>query len=596
MPSRIEDYALLGDCLTAALVSIDGSIDWLCFPRFDSPACFAALLGTREHGHWQIVPRGKILKVRRHYREGTLVLETEYETEQGVVAVIDCMPPRSAELDVVRLVVGKRGRVEMRMELVLRFDYGSIVPWVRHSDRGIKAVAGPDAVSVDTPVPLRGENMHTVADFTVGAGERIPFALMWYPSHEATPRPVDVESTIASTERWWKKWSAQFKYEGPWRDEVLRSAITLKALTYAPTGGIVAAATTSLPESIGGVRNWDYRYCWLRDATFTLYSLMGSGFQEEARAWCDWLVRAVAGKPDQLHIMYGLAGERRLPELELDWLPGYEGSRPVRIGNGAHTQMQLDVFGEVVDALYVAEKSGVQLGKDVWRVLRTLTNHLLQIWQEPDEGIWEVRGPQRHFTHSKMMAWVAFDRMVRVAEKLRLEAPVDQWRSTRDTIHRQVCHEGYDADRNTFTQHYGSKDVDASLLMMPLVGFLPAKDPRVRGTVEAIQRDLGTDGLLARYHTDPEVDGLPTGEGAFLLCSFWLVDNLALQGKQTEAKELFERLLSLRNDVGLLAEEYDPVAGRQLGNFPQAFSHVGLINSALNLAGLHGPAEERQEH
>jgi GH15 family glucan-1,4-alpha-glucosidase len=586
MPSRIEDYALLGDCLTAALVAKNGSIDWLCFPRFDSPACFAALLGNEQHGHWQISPAGKILSVERRYRQGTLILETDYVTADGRVTIIDCMPPRTAEPDVVRMVVGREGNVAMRMELVIRYDYGSIVPWVRHTERGIRAIAGPEAMVLDTPLSLRGENMQTVADFSVAAGDQVPFVLMWYPSHQTCPGPLDAAATIQRTEEWWRDWSASFTFQGNWHEEVLRSAITLKALTYAPTGGIVAAATTSLPESIGGVRNWDYRYCWLRDATFTLYSLLETGFHQEAHHWRDWLLRAIAGNPSQLNIMYGLAGERRLTELTLDWLPGYESSRPVRTGNDAHQQLQLDVFGEVIDALYVAHKFGVELDDDSWRVLRTLTNHLCNIWQQPDEGIWEVRGERRHFTHSKVMAWVALDRMVRAAEKLHFDAPITHWRASRTALRQEILEKGYDARRNTF---------DAALLMIPMVGFLDAKDPRMLGTVQAIRRELAQDGFIARYPTHPDIDGLPAGEGAFLPCTFWLVDNLALQGRYDEAREQFERLLSLCNDVGLLSEEYDPRAKRLLGNFPQAFSHVGLINSALNLARAHGPAEARQE-
>lgn len=595
MPSRIEDYALLGDCLTAALVAKNGSIDWLCFPRFDSPACFAALLGNEQHGHWQISPAGKILSVERRYRQGTLVLETDYVTDSGRVTIIDCMPPRTAEPDLVRMVVGREGKVDMRMELVIRYDYGSIVPWVRHTDRGIRAIAGPEAMVLDTPISLRGENMQTVADFSVNAGDQVPFVLMWYPSHQTCPGPLDAAATIQRTEEWWRDWSASFTFQGNWYEEVLRSAITLKALTYAPTGGIVAAATTSLPESIGGVRNWDYRYCWLRDATFTLYSLLETGFHQEAHHWRDWLLRAIAGNPSQLNIMYGLAGERRLTEITLDWLPGYESSRPVRTGNDAHQQLQLDVFGEVIDALYVAHKFGVALDDDSWRVLRTLTNHLCNIWQEPDEGIWEVRGERRHFTHSKIMAWVALDRMVRAAEKLHFDAPITNWRASRRALRQEILEKGYDPRRNTFVQFYGSETLDAALLMIPMVGFLDAKDPRMKGTVQAIRRELAQDGFIARYPSHPEIDGLPAGEGAFLPCTFWLVDNLALQGRYDEARDQFERLLALCNDVGLLSEEYDPRAKRLLGNFPQAFSHVGLINSALNLARAHGPAEARQE-
>lgn len=565
MASRIEDYGLIGDCHTAALVGRDGSIDWLCFPRFDSPACFAALLGEPEHGRWLLAPAGPIRGVRRRYREGSLVLETDYETEDGAVTLVDCMPPRGRELNLIRLVVGRRGQVRMHLHLVIRFDYGSIVPWVRSTERGLRAVAGPDALLMDTPVELRGENLTTVADFTVSEGQRVPFVLMWHPCHEATPGPIDAEKTVQLTERWWHRWSSRCTYRGPWRDAVLRSLITLKALTYAPTGGTVAAATTSLPEQLGGVRNWDYRYCWVRDATFTLYALMMGGYTEEARAWREWLLRAVAGTPSQLNIMYGVAGERRLPELELDWLPGYEGSTPVRIGNAAHRQFQLDVFGEVLDALHVARRSGLHPDENAWRVEQALLKFLESAWREPDEGIWEVRGPRRHFTHSKVMAWVAVDRAVKAVERFGLSGPVERWRGLRATIHEEVCRRGFDVQRNTFVQYYGGKELDASLLMIPLVGFLPAGDSRVRGTVEAIARELTADGLVLRYSTNQNVDGLPPGEGAFLACSFWLADNLAMMGREGEARAVFERLLGLRNDVGLLSEEYDPGRGVSWG-------------------------------
>jgi GH15 family glucan-1,4-alpha-glucosidase len=594
MPSPIEDYALIGDCLSAGLVARDGSIDWLCFPRFDSGACFAALLGKAEHGRWQIAPKEAVRKTHRRYRQGTLVLETDYETDDGAVRVIDCMPPRSGEPDLVRLVVGRRGTVTMGMDLIIRFDYGSIVPWVRHTERGLRAVGGPDAILIDTPVEMHGEELTTVAEFTVAAGQEVPFVLMWYRSHEQDPPALDAAKTVRETEQWWREWSSHCTYRGPWRGAVLRSLITLKALTYAPTGGIVAAATTSLPEQLGGVRNWDYRYCWLRDATFTLYALMHAGYHDEAAAWRDWLLRAVAGQPSQLNIMYGLAGERRLPELELDWLPGYEGSRPVRTGNAAHRQFQLDVFGEVMDSLHLARRAGVDGEENAWRVQRTLLGYLETAWKEPDEGIWEVRGPRRHFTHSKVMAWVAFDRMITSAERFGLDGPVQRWREFRTAIHEEVCLKGFDASRNSFVQSYGARELDASLLMIPLVGFLPASDPRVAGTVAAIQRDLMADGFVARYPTESAVDGLPPGEGVFLPCSFWLADSLALMGRQAEARQLYERLLELRNDVGLLSEEYDPRAKRLVGNFPQAFTHVGLVNTAMNLAHRVGPASDRQ--
>lgn len=586
----IEDYALIGDCETAALVSRQGSIDWLCFPRFDSPACFAALLGTPENGHWQLVPCAPVTSVRRRYLGDTAILETEFTTEEGVVAVIDFMPVRSGLPDVVRIVVGRRGKVQMRMELVLRFDYGSVVPWVQRIPRGISAVGGPDSVRLCTPVPLRGEHFHTVADFVVAEGERVPFDLTWFPSHEPPGPELDPEDALRTTEEWWTSWAARCTVEGPWREAVMRSLITLKALTYNRTGAIVAAPTTSLPEKFGGVRNWDYRYCWLRDATFTLLALLNAGYTDEARAWREWLVRAVAGRPDQIHIMYGVAGERRLTEIELPWLPGFGASRPVRIGNAAHSQFQLDIFGEVLDATHQAWKLGIPHDEQAWRVDTALVTHLESVWHEPDEGIWEVRGPRRHFTHSKMMAWVALDRAVKSIELFGLDGPLDRWRAVRDAIHQDVCARGFDPRQGAFVQSYGSPLLDASLLMMPLVGFLPATDPRVRGTIEAIERQLTRDGFVARYATVPDVDGLPPGEATFLLCSFWLVDNLTLIGRHDDAQRLFERLLSIRNDVGLLAEGYDTEHHRQAGNFPQAFSHVGLINSASNLSRLRAPA------
>jgi len=594
MPSRIEDYALIGDCETAALVARDGSIDWLCFPRFDSGACFAALLGTPENGRWLLAPAGEIRRVQRHYREGTLILETDYETEEGAVTLIDWMPPRTTVPDVVRVVEGKRGQVRMRMELTLRFDYGWIVPWVQRTARGIRATAGPDTVYCRTEVELRGANLHTVADFTVSAGQRIPFELVWTPTQGPEPEEKEAEQSLADTEAWWREWSDRCTYQGEWREAVLRSLITLKALTYPQTGGLVAAATTSLPERLGGVRNWDYRYCWLRDATFTLYALMTGGYTEEARAWREWLINAVAGSPSKIQILYGLAGERRLTELELPWLPGYEGASPVRIGNAAYEQYQLDVYGEVMDALYLARRAGLEPSDNAWRVQQALMEFLETGWNEPDEGIWEVRGPRRHFTHSKVMAWVAMDRALKSVEHLRLEGPVEKWRRLCQEIHEQICRDGFDTELNSFVQYYGAKDVDASLLMLPLVGFLPATDPRIRGTVHAIEHRLMRNGFVDRYPTMPEVDGLPPGEGAFLLCTFWLADNLALQGRYTEAREIFERLLTLRNDVGLLSEQYDPKARRLVGNFPQAFSHVGLINTARNLTQAGGPAEDRQ--
>jgi GH15 family glucan-1,4-alpha-glucosidase len=594
MASLIEDYALIGDCHTAALVGRNGSVDWLCFPRFDSGACFAALLGTHENGRWLISPAKEIKSIQRRYREGTLVLETDYETQDGTVTLVDCMPPRSKEADLVRLVVGRRGQVRMCMQLIIRFDYGSIVPWVRTANNSTQAIGGPDTLVLKTNVPLQSDGPTITAEFTVSEGERIPFVLMWHPSHEPTPSIVDADDMITQTEQWWQRWSSRCTYEGPWRDAVLRSLITLKALTYAPTGGIVAAATTSLPEEIGGVRNWDYRHCWLRDATFTLYALMVGGYTEEADAWRDWLLRAVAGSPSQINIMYGLAGERRLTEFALGWLPGYEGSAPVLIGNAAHRQFQLDVYGEVMDALHLARRTGKEPDENAWRVQTALIEFLESAWTEPDEGIWEVRGPRRHFTHSKIMAWVAVDRTVKSIERFDLPGPVERCRKLRAAIHQEVCRKGFDTKRNTFVQFYGGKDLDSSLLMIPLVGFLPASDPRVRGTVQAIERDLMRDGLVARYSSKPELDGLPAGEGVFLACSFWLADNFALLGRQDDAVRLFERLLELRNDVGLLSEEYDPSKRRLVGNFPQAFSHVSLINTATNLSRYTGPAEDRQ--
>jgi len=593
MASRIEDYALIGDCETAALVALDGSIDWLCFPRFDSAACFAALLGTPEHGRWLLAPAEPSRVIRRRYREDTFVLETRYETERGAVSVIDFMPPRTDAPDVARLVEGIEGEVAMRMELIIRFDYGSAIPWVRRTEDGLSAVAGPDALRLRTPVDLRGEDFRTVAQFTVRAGERVPFLLTWHPSHRPVPPAVDVEAQLRETEKWWMEWSQRCSYEGEWRDPVLRSLLTLKALCYTPTGGLVAAATTSLPERIGGVRNWDYRFCWLRDATFSLYALMTGGYIEEAMAWREWLLRSVAGHPADASIMYGVAGERRLTELELDWLPGYEGSAPVRVGNAAHSQFQLDVYGEVLDALYVARCVGLPADENTWPVQRALVDFVESAWVRPDEGIWEVRGPRRHFTHSKVMAWVAMDRAVKSIERFGLEGSVEQWRHCRDRIHADVCQNGFDRESGSFVQYYGSRDLDAALLMIPLVGFLPASDPRMVGTVRAIQERLMGDGFVMRYPTAPAVDGLPPGEGVFLPCTFWLADNLALQGRTAEARDIFERLLGLRNDVGLLSEQYDPFAHRLIGNFPQAFTHVALINTARNLGERGGPAEHR---
>jgi GH15 family glucan-1,4-alpha-glucosidase len=595
MAAPIEDYALIGDTHTAALVSREGSIDWLCLPRFDSPACFAALLGDPGNGRWLLAPAGPVREVRRRYQGDTLVLETEYRTDDGVVRVIDCMPPRQRDPDVARVVEGIRGRVPMRMELTIRFDYGSIVPWVRHIDGALHAIAGPDSVWLRTPVPVRGENFSTVADFTVAEGERAPFMLTWHASHRRAPRRLDPVQALSDAEAWWGEWASRIAYQGGWQDAVIRSLLTLKALTYAPTGGIVAAPTTSLPEVLGGVRNWDYRYCWLRDSTFTLSALMLAGLADEARAWREWLLRAVAGEPRSMQILYGLGGERRITEQELGWLPGYQGASPVRIGNAAVDQFQLDVYGEVMDTLHLGRRIGLESDEVAWDLQRALLEFLESKWREPDEGIWEVRGPRRHFTHSKVMAWVALDRAVKAVELAGLHGPVDRWRALRREIHEEVCREGYDAGRDAFVQYYGADQLDASLLLIPLVGFLPADDPRVKGTVAAVQRELMVDGLVHRYPPDrsTSVDGLPPGEGTFLACSFWLADNLALMGRRDEAVPLFERLLSLRNDVGLLAEEFDPAAGRQLGHFPQAFSHVALVNTAHTVSEGPRPAWTR---
>jgi GH15 family glucan-1,4-alpha-glucosidase len=600
VPLRIEDYGLLGDTQTAALVGRDGSIDWLCMPRFDSPACFAALLGDEGHGRWLLAPKAGGLASRRAYRPGTLVLDTEFVTDEGAVRVVDFMPPRDEDPDLVRIVEGIRGRVPMRMELVVRFDYGSIVPWARRLNGTLTITGGPDALSLRTPVETRGENLTTIAEFSVAEGDHVPFVLTWYPSSEPAPREIEAARALEQTEVWWQDWSERCEYEGEWRDEVLGSIIVLKALTYAPTGGIVAAPTTSLPEKIGGVRNWDYRFCWLRDATFTLYSLLLAGYTTEAREWRDWLLRTVAGDPADIQIMYGPAGERRLTEIELGWLPGYENSSPVRIGNAASDQLQLDVYGEVMDVLHQARSVDLQpsVEEAAWSLQQKLLEFLEDGWRQPDEGIWEVRGPARHFTHSKVMAWVAADRAVKAVEDFGLEGPVDRWRRLRADIHEEVCRKGYDRERNAFVQYYGSKLLDASLLMIPLVGFLPPDDERVRGTVEAIERELCEDGFVARYSMNEEataVDGLPPGEGAFLPCTFWLADNLHLLGRGDEARRVFERLLGLRNDLGLLSEEYDADSKRLVGNFPQAFTHVGLVNTAHNLSKRRGPAEERRE-
>jgi GH15 family glucan-1,4-alpha-glucosidase len=594
----IEDYALLGDCETAALVSRRGSIDWLCWPRFDSGACFAALLGGPEHGRWLLAPADPTARATRSYRGDTLVLDTEWETADGAVTVTDFMPLRGRASDLVRIITGRRGRVHMQAELVLRFDYGSTIPWVSRVEDGtpdgaLRAIAGPNMVLLHTEAPLRGEGLTTASDFVIAEGERVCFVLTYTPSHEPPPVAVDPHAALADTEAFWQEWAARCTYHGPWRDAVVRSLLTLKALTYRPTGGIVAAPTTSLPEQLGGTRNWDYRYCWLRDATLTLLALMDAGYRDEAAAWRDWLLRAAAGSPAQLQIMYGLAGERLLHEWEVPWLPGYAGSLPVRVGNAAFDQLQLDVTGEALDALFQARLGGIPESEDAWKLEQALVGHLERIWDRPDEGLWEVRGGRRHFTHSKVMVWVALDRAIRSAEQLELRAPLERWRALRARVHAEVCERGYDAAQGTFVQAYDSPVLDASLLLIPIVGFLPADDPRVLGTVAAIERRLTVDGLVHRYDTRATDDGLPPGEGAFLACSFWLADNYVLQGRYDEARALFERLLALRNDVGLLAEEYDTRAGRLVGNFPQAFSHVGLVDTALNLnrrAGRNGHA------
>jgi GH15 family glucan-1,4-alpha-glucosidase len=613
MSRPLEDYALIGDTHTAALVGRDGSIDWLCLPRFDSGACFAALLGDESNGYWRIAPaeagrqsggkatggRGPATArtPRRRYRDDTLVLETTFEAGGGEVHLVDFMPIREQTPHLVRIVEGVRGRVEMDMDLVLRFDYGETVPWVRRLGRRLWAAAGPNSVVLDTPVRLEGRDLSTRARFTVSEGDLVPFVLTWHPSEATPPEAPDPFAVLEETESWWRDWASRCTYRGEYREAVVRSLITLKALTYAPTGGIVAAPTTSLPESIGGVRNWDYRYCWVRDATFTLYALIHGGYREEAARWRDWLLRAVAGDPAQLQILYGLSGERQIPEIELSWLSGYEGSRPVRVGNAAVDQLQLDVFGELMDALHVARRSGLEPEPAAWNLQRHLVRHLEDTWRKPDESIWEVRGGPRAFTYSKVMAWVAFDRSIKGIEALGFDGPLDRWKRVRRQIHDDVCRNGFDAELGSFVQYYGSKRLDASLLLIPLVGFLPPDDPRVVGTVDAIARDLRSDGFVLRYLADEGgADGLPAGEGAFLPCTFWLADAYAQIGRMREARSTFEGLLSIRNDVGLLAEEYDATAGRMVGNFPQAFSHVALVNSATNLMPTgQGTTDHRTE-
>ena len=596
MSARIEDYALIGDCESAALVSRAGSIDWLCWPRFDSDACFAALLGKPENGRWSLCPAEPALEHKRRYLDETLILETRVRTANGAVCILDFMPPHGTNSDIVRLVIGEQGTVRMHTELTLRFDYGATVPWVTRIGEGEwSAIAGPHMTVLRTPVQMRGENLHSVAQFDIHAGETIPFTLTYSPSHLPPPRRIDEQHALAETKRFWCDWAERCECIGEHREVVIRSLLTLRALIYAPTGGIVAAPTTSLPEQLGGNRNWDYRYCWLRDATLTLLALMNGGYSQEAAAWRDWLVRAVAGSPAQMQIMYGVAGERRLTEWEVPWLGGYERSAPVRIGNEAHAQLQLDVYGEVMDALHQARQGGLPSDEPGWAMQLKLLEHVESVWREPDYGMWEIRSEPRHFTYSKMMTWVAFDRAIKSAERFQLAGPVERWRALREEIHSDVLRHGFDQKRNTFVQSYGSKALDASLLLIPSVGFLPAEDSRVQGTIAAIERELLRDGFVLRYDTAEADDGLPVGEGAFLACSFWLADAYAMCGRLKDARALFDRLIALRSDVGLLAEEYDVNAKRQVGNFPQAFSHVALLNTAYNLARKQKPAEQRSE-
>ena len=602
MSRPIEDYGFIGNMLSCALVARDGSIDWLCLPRFDSGACFAALLGSAENGRWQIAPSDEVARTTRRYRPGTPGLETTFETAEGAVTVIDFMPLAEDEehVDLLRIVRGERGRVRMAMELVLRFDYGRTVPWVLRRDYGIRAVAGPNAIELRTPVELQGRNMHTHASFSVAAGAEVPFALTWHPSHRPPTRRWEPAERLAETTDWWRAWSRACRFPGDegdrWHDAVTRSMVTLKALSFQPTGAIIAAATTSLPEAIGGERNWDYRFCWIRDATLTLLALLSCGYRDEALAWREWVLRAAAGHPKHLQIMYGLAGERQLTEIELPWLGGYAGSRPVRIGNAAFAQLQIDVYGEIMDALHIGRKSMLEPSNTSWNFQKVLLSDLEERWHEPDEGIWEVRGGRRHFTHSRLMAWVAFDRGIKAVEDFGLAGSVERWRAVRTAIRDDLLANGWSPARGSFVQYYGGDALDASLLLIPLVGFLPPDDARVVATVEAVRRELVEDGLVLRYRPEQTPDGLRGSEGTFLVCSFWLADALIMMGRLDEAEALFEHLLSLRNDLGLLAEQYDPRAGRQLGNFPQAFSHVGLVNTAHNLASARGPAEQRAGH
>jgi GH15 family glucan-1,4-alpha-glucosidase len=583
MASKIEDYALIGDCETAALVSREGSIDWLCWPDFSSAACFSALLGSKQNGYWQICPAREDWKTSRRYREHTLILETIFENDQGAVRMIDFMPIREHNSDVVRIVEGVRGTMDLTMALSLRFDYGRTVPWVTAINDGIRALAGPSLAVLHASVPVHGESLHTAAEFTVNEGDRVWFTLTYGESFRPDPRPIVAEHALKDTERFWTRWISHLQYDGQYAEAVERSLITLKAMTFRPSGGVVAAMTTSLPESIGGSRNWDYRFCWLRDTTFTLLSMTTAGFYEEACAWQDWLLRAIAGSPDQVQIMYGLKGERSLIEWEADWLPGYEASAPVRIGNAASTQVQLDIYGELLDTFFHALHGMEKHNEQDFRVLMLLLDHLEEIWQRPDQGIWETRGGREQFTYSKVMAWVAFDRAILIAKKLRCKAPIEKWKKIRDNIHEDICRNGFNEEKKSFVQFYGGKQLDASLLLMPIVGFLPASDPRVRSTVEAIERELMAGGFLMRYDTGRVEDGLPPGEGAFLACSFWLVSALKAIGREQDARKLFNRLLALRNDLGLLSEEYDVERKRLVGNFPQAFSHIALVNAAFDL-------------
>ena len=594
-PAKIEDYGFLSDTQTGALVSREGCVDWLCLPRFDSAACFASLIGEKKNGHWLFRPAEEIEKLKRRYRGDTLIIETEIETKSGAVRLIDFMPPRGENPDIIRIVEGLRGEVPMQMELIIRFDYGLIIPWVRKAHDGLEAIAGPDALILRTPIETCGKDMTTVAEFTVKEGERIPFVLTWFASHQEPPRAIHAEHALRDTEKFWNKWSGRCCYRGPWREAVMRSLITLKGLSYAPTGGLVAAATTSLPEEIGGVRNWDYRYCWLRDATFTLATLMQVGYKDEAQSWRQWLLRAIAGSAAQMQIMYGVHGERRLDEREIPWLSGYENSKPVRIGNAASDQFQLDVFGGVLQAMYQSHVSGLETSESDWRLMVELMRFLESNWEKPDEGIWEVRGGRKQFTHSKMMVWVAFDRAVKLAKACHCAADehLEKWKTIRDQVHREVCEHGYNKKKKAFTQFYGSDALDASVLMiLPRAGFLPAGDERVRSTIEAIERELMQDGFVLRYRNEEHVDGLPGREGVFLPCSFWFANALHLIGRTDEAKEMFERVLAVQNDLGLFSEEYDPIAKRQLGNFPQAFTHLALVNSARILADTEKLSEK----